>query len=132
MIKVRFKNQYRNEYDSKEYTYASADVAVGDIVVVDTVNGYAIAQVSKIGILDMNYREDELKRVVSVVKTNAQIIAERMQQYRLENRLNRIAKEVKRQKVLDILREKVSIVDANFLENLDYETLLSLEEKIKE
>ena len=132
MIKVRFKNQYRNEYDSKEYTYASADVAVGDIVVVDTVNGYAIAQVSKIGILDMNYKEDELKRVVSVVKTNAQIVAERMQQYRLENRLNRIAKEVKRQKVLDTLREKVSIVDANFLENLDYETLLNLEEKIKE
>ena len=132
MIKVRFKNQYRNEYDSKEYTYASADVAVGDIVVVDTVNGYAIAQVSKIGILDMNYKEDELKRVVSVVKTNAQIVAERIQQYRLENRLNRIAKEVKRQKVLDILREKVSIVDANFLENLDYETLLNLEEKIKE
>ena len=132
MIKVRFKNQYRNEYDWKEYTYASADVAVGDIVVVDTVNGYAIAQVSKIGILDMNYREDELKRVVSVVKTNAQIVAERIQQYRLENRLNRIAKEVKRQKVLDVLREKVSTVDANFLENLDYETLLNLEEKIKE
>lgn len=132
MIKVRFKNQYRNEYDSKEYTYASADVAVGDIVVVDTVNGYAIAQVSKIGILDMNYREDELKRVVSVVKTNAQIVAERIQQYRLENRLNRIAKEVKRKKVLDVLREKVSTVDANFLENLDYETLLNLEEKIKE
>ena len=132
MIKVRFKNQYRNEYDSKEYTYANADVAVGDIVVVDTVNGYAIAQVSKIGILDMNYKEDELKRVVSVVKTNAQIVAERMQQYRLENRLNRIAKEVKRQKVLDILREKVSSVDAIFLENLDYETLLNLEEKIKE
>lgn len=132
MIKVRFKNQYRNEYDSKEYTYASADVAVGDIVVVDTVNGYAIAQVSQIGILDMNYREDELKRVVSVVKTNAQIVAERIQQYRLENRLNRIAKEVKRQKALDVLREKVSTVDANFLENLDYETLLKLEEKIKE
>lgn len=132
MIKVRFKNQYRNEYDSKEYTYASADVAVGDIVVVDTVNGYAIAQVSQIGILDMNYREDELKRVVSVVKTNAQIVAERIQQYRLENRLNRIAKEVKRQKVLDVLREKVSTVDAIFLENLDYETLLKLEEKIKE
>lgn len=132
MIKVRFKNQYRNEYDSKEYTYASADVAVGDIVVVDTVNGYAIAQVSKIGILDMNYREDELKKVVSVVKTNAQIVAERIQQYRLENRLNRIAKEVKRQKVLDSLREKVSTVDANFLEDLDYETLLNLEEKIKE
>lgn len=132
MIKVRFKNQYRNEYDSKEYTYASADVAVGDIVVVDTVNGYAIAQVSKIGILDMNYREDELKKVVSVVKTNAQIVAERIQQYRLENRLNRIAKEVKRQKVLDSLREKISTVDANFLEDLDYETLLNLEEKIKE
>ena len=132
MIKVRFKNQYRNEYDSKEYTYASADVAVGDIVVVDTVNGYAIAQVSKIGILDMNYREDELKKVVSVVKTNAQIVAERIQQYRLENRLNRIEKKVKRLIVLDTLREKVSSVDANFLEDLDYETLLNLEEKIKE
>lgn len=132
MIKVRFKNQYKNEYDSKEYTYASADVAVGDIVVVDTANGYAIAQVSQIGVLDMNYREDELKKVVSVIKTNTQIIAEKIQQYRLENRLNRIAKEVKRQKVLDILREKISSADVIFLENLDYETLLKLEEKIKE
>ena len=72
MIKVQFKNQYEDTYNNKEYDYADyKDAAVGDIVVVNTRCGYAIARVSQIDALQTY--AGELQTVEKVITTESEI-----------------------------------------------------------
>lgn len=54
-VKVQFKGAYSDDYTGKEYEFGTYDkLEVGDMVVVDTVNGLGIAKVSQIDTAGLN------------------------------------------------------------------------------
>lgn len=75
MIKVVFKSQYGDSYKEQEYTYKDYEgAAVGDIVVVNTRNGYAIAKITQVDTQDCNYTEKGLSSIVKTIISQKEIL----------------------------------------------------------
>lgn len=68
-VSVRFFDSYRrNELRGGEYYYeAYAPVAPGDVVVVDTSKGLAIAQVTNININNPGFSVRETRTIIQVI-----------------------------------------------------------------
>ena len=70
MVKVQFKNCYSNKYEGKNYAYQDyEDAAVGDIVVVNTINGYAVAKVVEVNAFDFDRDESTLSTIAKIIIT---------------------------------------------------------------
>ena len=108
MIKVVFKLNKQNGYDTSSFTYADyINAEVDDIVVVETRYGYAIAKVTEINVNDNRFDEDSLAQIKTVVKSAAE---QRNEQKRLNRQKNLITR-MRRTKILDALTKM------NFEEN---------------
>ena len=75
MIKVQFKNCYSNKYEGKNYAYQDyEDAAVGDIVVVNTINGYAVAKVVEVNAFDFDRDESTLSTIAKIIITEKELM----------------------------------------------------------
>ena len=96
MIRVVFKLNKQVGYDKMSFVYADYEgVSVGDIVVVNTRYGYAIAQVVEIGCYDETYDSESLATVKCIVEGKAERDAIQAR----KDKLNALVKEVKRNQV---------------------------------
>lgn len=127
MINVKFKNNYNNVYEGKEYTFKGYEGAeVGDIVAVNTVCGLAIAKVVRVDVFACeNFDEARLKSVAKVIKSTAEIRKE----YERKQELAKIAEEVKRNVMLNSLKSLSNKSD--YRETIDKLTNSELEELLK-
>lgn len=133
MIKVQFKNNYQDSYSGNEYTYNNFDgVEIGDIVVVNTNSGFALARVSQVDIVDIRYDETMLKNVECIVKTNKQIEKEKEEAIKEHAQLQLIIRNAHKKALLDQLKLVTSAEDYKVLEQLDYEKLIKVAKLIQE
>lgn len=126
MIKVQFKNCYSNKYEGKSYAYQDyEDAAVGDIVVVNTINGYAIAKVIEINVT--NYYTDlkQLSTVEKVIITDKEIKQKEKEAYEKKVKINDFIQRAKRTNLMNKLTEIAET-------NEERELLKSLDEDILE
>ncbi len=127
MIKVRFKNNYENSYNGKEYTYKDYEnAAVGDIVVVNTAYGYGVAKVSQIDIVDFNINPNILKSVAKVIKTQAEIDQEEKAEYDKKILINKFISDTKKNTLIKLLSDYAQ-EDSEYLKMLKTLTLEELE-----
>lgn len=104
MIKVQFKDNYENEYKGKEYTYNNYDnAAVGDIVVVNTCKGFAIAKVSQIDIIDYDINPNRLASVEKVIVTQKQIEEKEKEEYNKQLKISEFLEKAKRKIIIEQL-----------------------------
>ena len=104
MVKVQFKNNYENTYGGKEYTYNDYEnAAVGDIVVVNTQSGYAIAKVSQIDITDYKINPDKLAFVEKVIVTQKELDEKEKAEYEKHLKITRFLENAKRKAVIEQL-----------------------------
>lgn len=106
MIKVQFKNNYENVYSGREYLYNDYDNAeVGDIVVVNTCQGYAIARVSTINVAlsDINIDLNRIQTVEKVIITKKELDLRAKLKYEKQVKMNEFAAEAKRKMLLGYL-----------------------------
>lgn len=133
MIKVQFKSNYQDSYGGNEYTYNNFDgIEVGDIAVVNTNSGFALARVSQVDITDLRYDEDMLKNVECIVKTNKQIEKEREEAAKMQAQLQLIVRNAHKKSLLDQLKLVTSEEDYKVLEQLDYEKLVKVAKIIQQ
>ena len=126
MIKVQFKNCYSNKYEGKNYAYQDYEnAAVGDIVVVNTINGYAIAKVIEINVT--NYYTDlkQLSTVEKVIITDKEIKQKEKEAYEKKVKINDFIQRAKRTNLMNKLTEIAET-------NEERELLKSLDEDILE
>ena len=96
MIRVVFKLNKQNGFEYTSFVYADYEgVSVGDIVVVNTRYGYAIAQVVEVGCYDKTYDSESLATVKCIVEGKAERDAIQAR----KDKLNALVKEVKRNQV---------------------------------
>ena len=95
MISVKFKEQYSDSWSIKEYFYEDYEgVEVGDIVLVDTVNGIALAKVSQIDLF--NDTDFKLRKVIKVIITQKEENEKKEKELKRQARLKEIKDEIKR------------------------------------
>lgn len=100
MIKVVFKLNKQNGYDTDAFTYADyVNAEVGDIVVAETRYGYAIAKVIEININDDRFDEDSLAQIKTIIESAAE---QKYKQERINKQKNLITR-MRRAKILDAL-----------------------------
>ena len=95
MISVKLKEQYSDSWSIKEYFYEDYEgVEVGDIVLVDTVNGIALAKVSQTDLF--NDTDFKLRKVIKVIITQKEENEKKEKELKRQARLKEIKNEIKR------------------------------------
>ena len=95
MISVKFKEQYSDSWSVKEYFYEDYEgVEIGDIVLVDTINGIALAKVSQIDLF--NDTDFKLRKVIKIIITQKEENEKREEELKRQARLKEIKDEIKR------------------------------------
>ena len=95
MISVKFKEQYSDSWSVKEYFYEDYEgVEIGDIVLVDTINGIALAKVSQISLF--NDTDFKLRKVIKIIITQKEENEKREEELKRQARLKEIKDEIKR------------------------------------
>lgn len=131
MIKVQFKNNYENTYGGKEYTYKDYEgAAIGDIVVVNTSSGYAIARVSQVGIIDYNYDANRLKTVVKTVITQKEIEEARIVEAKKRAEIEAITAKLRKAYLIDALGKGLDANDKLSLIQMSNEDLEKIYENL--
>lgn len=131
MIKVQFKNNYENTYGGKEYTYKDYEgAAIGDIVVVNTSSGYAIARVSQVGIIDYNYDVNRLKTVVKTVITQKEIEEARIAEAKKQAEIEAITAKLRKAYLIDTLGRGLDANDKLSLIQMSNEDLEKIYENL--
>lgn len=126
MIKVQFKNCYSNKYEGKNYVYQDYEnAAVGDIVVVNTINGYAIAKVIEINVTNYYIDLKQLSTVEKVIITDKEIKQKEKEAYEKKVKINDFIQRAKRTNLMNKLTEIAET-------NEERELLKSLDEDILE
>lgn len=96
MIRVVFKSNKQNGFDYTSFVYADYEgISVGDIVVVNTRYGYAVAKVVEVGCYDETYANGSLATVKCIIEGKAERDAIQAR----KDKLNALVKEVKRNQV---------------------------------
>lgn len=121
MIGVVFKKEKQEGfYKDQIFTYKDYENAeIGDIVVVDTRYGYAVAMVAALNVQDDRFTEDKLKSVVCVVESKK----DRDAKIAKENSIKQLAIAIKREKILNELKSFNLIKDVSLIEEMSYEDL---------
>lgn len=131
MIKVQFKNNYENTYEGKEYTYKAYEgAAIGDIVIVNTSSGYAIARVSQVDILDYNYDVNKLKTVVKTVITQKEIEEARIAKAKKQAEIEAITAKLRKAYLIDALGRGLDANDKLSLIQMSNEDLEKIYENL--
>jgi len=126
MVKVQFKNTYENIYNGREYYYKDFDgVEIGDIVVVNTRSGYAIARVSDINCTNFVGDTDRLATIEKIVITKKELDEKEQLEKEKQIRINNFVNEAKRKALLGHLSDFTT--DENFLKELASLSLVELE-----
>ena len=95
MISVKFKEKYSDSWSTKEYFYEDYEgVEVGDIVLVDTINGIALAKVSQISLF--NDTDFKLRKVIKIIITQKEENEKKEEELKRQTRLKEIKDEIKR------------------------------------
>lgn len=124
MLKVQFKNNYENIYSGKEYTYKDYEnAAIGDIVVVNTSYGYAIARVSKVNVLDCDYDTNKLKSVVKVIVTQQEIEREKEAKARKQAEIEAVTAKLRKAYLIDALGKGLDATERLTLVQMSNEDL---------
>lgn len=128
MIRVIFKVEKKNEYGTQEFTYKDYENAeVGDIVVVNTRYGYAIAKVTAVNIYDSRFNENNLASVVQTIYTAADARAEQAK----KDAYNVLVAKVKREALLKGLKTiGLDAADYALVENMSTEDLIKFDKAI--
>lgn len=128
MIKVQFKSNYEKAFTEREYTYKDFDgVKVGDIVVVDTRSGYAIARVSQVDVFDFSFDLSQLKSIVKIIITKEEMDAKQKEIREKQEKMNAFVKEATRKVLLERLKQfNDSKEYTDFLETLETDELEKL------
>jgi len=106
MITVNFKDNYSNMYGSKDYIYNDFEgIEVGDIAVVNTAQGFAIARVSRINVEASSVNVDiaKIQNVEKIIKTKKQIDIEEKAAYEKKVKMQQFANEAKRKSLLGFI-----------------------------
>lgn len=128
MIKVQFKNNYENIYSGKEYTYKDYEGAeVGDIVVVNTNCGYAIARVSQVNVINYDINIDMLSTVEKIIITQKEIEERAKVKYERIKQLKEIAKAARRKALIDNLTDYISTEELSKIKDLTEEELIKIQ-----
>lgn len=132
MIKVKFKNSFENEFTGNEYTYKDFEnIAIGDIVCVNTIKGYAIAQVSQIDIIDTKFNLEELKEVKCIIESKAEKDKQEQLEWEKKQKYNELYKKIKKADLIAKAKQLVTDEeDIKLIESMDYEDLKKLCSKI--
>lgn len=118
-IKVNFKKSYDNDFDDRSYTYENElEAEEGDIVVVETSKGLAIAKVAEVNV--ENDYNGELKKTVVIAKTATEIKEEEKARKLKEKRIRKAIRAVKEKKIADNL---LLTMDTEFLKDLSDDEL---------
>ena len=126
MIKVKFKNTYEDTYNGREYYYKDFDgVQVGDIVVVNTRSGYAIAKVSEINCTNLVGDTSRLATIEKIIITQKELDEKEQLEREKQIRINDFVNEAKRKALLGHLSGFTT--DENFLKELASLSLVELE-----
>lgn len=105
MIKVQFKNCYSNKYEGKNYTYQDyEDAAVGDIVVVNTINGYAVAKVVEVNAFDFDRDESTLSTIAKVIITEKELMEKKKAEYERRLEMKNFVKSARKATLLNELK----------------------------
>lgn len=124
MLKVQFKNNYENIYSGKEYTYKDYEnAAIGDIVVVNTNCGYAIARVSKVNVLDCDYDTNKLKSVAKVIVTQQEIEREKEAKARKQAEIEAVTAKLRKAYLIDALGKGLDATERLALVQMSNEDL---------
>lgn len=100
MIKVIFKMEKSLSYGAQEFTYADyKGAAVGDIVVVNTRYGYAIAKVVELNVEDSRFNESNLATVEKIIKSKA----DQDMEIAIVNAKKQLIEKIRREKILNCL-----------------------------
>ena len=128
MIKVVFKKEREKGFNDTEFTYASYHNAeIGDIVVVETRYGYAIAKVTAINVVDERFDEDNLSIVKSVIESAAE---QRIAQDRL-NAQKALIKKIRRARIVNsIARLNMDVEDMTIIDNMTDDELSNFYEEL--
>lgn len=105
MVKVQFKNCYSNKYEGKNYAYQDyKDAAVGDIVVVNTINGYAVAKVVEVNAFDFDRDESTLSTVAKVIITEKELMEKKKAEYERRLEMKNFVKSARKATLLNELK----------------------------
>ena len=128
MIKVMFKEDFKNEFIGNEYAYKSnIDVKVGDIVAVDTKYGYAIAKVTQTDIIDTNFIDEQLKEVKAVVLS----VEEQRQEQEKRQKYNELVARIRKDKLIAEIADLVTDVELAMVKEMTYDELKKFYDAIK-
>lgn len=128
MIKVVFKKEKEKGFGETEFTYKDyLNAEVGDIVVVDTRYGYAIAMITAINIRDDRFLENNLKEVVCTIETKK----ERDEKIAKEKMIQQLAIDIKKENILKELRNIIPLEHIELIETMKYDELVEFYEAIK-
>lgn len=128
MIKVIFKMEKSLSYGAQEFTYADYKGAeVGDIVVVNTRYGYAIAKVVELNVEDLRFDETNLATVEKVIKSKADQDAE----IAIINAKRQLVEKIRKEKILNCLKSyDFDKEDKELIENMNSRELEALYKEI--
>ena len=128
MIKVMFKEDFKNEFSGNEYTYKSnIDVKIGDIVAVNTKYGYEIAKVTQTDIIDTNFIDEQLKEVKVVVLS----VEEQRQEQEKKQKYNELVAKIRKDKLVAEIADLVTDVELAMVKEMTYEELKKFYDAIK-
>lgn len=132
MIKVRFKaDAHAPLYDSKEFVYEDYENAgVGDIVVVNTRYGFAIAKVSAVNVIEEEYIDKKLQTVKTVLVSEAERLRQLVEKQKKEKELQILANKVAKVNLLEQLGKLLSVEDIAKIKDLSYEELKAFANKV--
>lgn len=118
LIKVVFKKNKADGFDNQEFTYAGYEgVEVGDIVVVNTRYGFAIAKVTEVAVESNMFSEGNIATVETIIKSAK---VQREEQARIEAYKALAAKvhRAKLEKELSIYLKELDMEDSAMINNM--------------
>ena len=128
MIKVIFKEDWKDEFNGLEYTYKDYEgVQVGDIVAVDTKYGYAIAKVTQINVIDTNFINEQLKEVKVVVQS----VEEMKRELEKKQKYNELVQKIRKDKLIAEIKNLLSEEELKMVENMTYIDLKKFYDAVK-
>mgnify|MGYP001038271968 CR=1 FL=1 len=131
MVKVQFKNNYENVYSGKEYTYKDYEgAAVGDIVVVNTNCGFAIARVSQVNISNYDYDINKLKSVAKIIVTQQEIEKEKEAKAKKQAEIEVITAKLRKAYLIDALGKGLDATERLTLTQMSNEDLEQIYENL--
>lgn len=132
MIKVVFKDAYNDVYKTQEYTYQDYEgAAVGDIVVVNTRNGYAIAKITQIDVEDYNYDVAKLSKVVKIIISQKEIEEARQAEIKRKQEIEAMTAKLRKAYLVEALGKGLDANEKLGLIQMSNEDLEEIYENLK-